>query len=166
MTEYLELFDYEAETGRLLWRVSRSSRAKVGAEAGGLHRSGYVRLTVDGREVMAHRVIWEMHYGAIPDGSEIDHINGVRDDNRLSNLRAVSRAINAQNKHRGRRGSSSGALGVVKRAGQRRQFEAWITTGGVQKYLGCFASAEEASAAYVAAKRIDHPESSLARRAA
>ena len=60
---------------------------------------------------MEHRYIWETAFGPIPEGMYIDHINGVRHDNRLENLRLVDRTGNARNAKR-RNDSSSGVTGV------------------------------------------------------
>lgn len=61
----------------------------------------------------AHRIIWEMFNGAIPEGKEIDHINGVKSDNRIENLRLCDRHINCKNAAK-RRDNSSGVTGVSK----------------------------------------------------
>ena len=60
--------------------------------------NGYVQTYVSktGKRYV-HRLIWEMHNGEIPAGMEIDHLNGVRDDNRIENLRCASAADNRRN---------------------------------------------------------------------
>lgn len=58
---------------------------------------GYVLIMVGGKQVREHRFVWEQAYGPIPPGVEIDHINGVRDDNRIENLRLVTHAQNNRN---------------------------------------------------------------------
>lgn len=77
--------------GSLKWKVRLSSRNSVGGPAGSFHAStGYLRFGYKGKQYLAHRVVWEMHFGEIPAGMQIDHINGNRVDNRISNLRVVT----------------------------------------------------------------------------
>ena len=92
----------------------------------------------------AHRVAWLLHYGEWPD-DEIDHINGVKDDNRISNLRNVDRKTNVENRRavRGYHKSVGGYTSYLKHHGR-------------QLYLGYFKTAEEARAAYLKAKRKLH----------
>ncbi len=70
---------------------------KTGARAGGLSKDGYIRFSYNGRLYNAHRIIWEMHNGPIPEGIFIDHKNGVRTDNRIENLRLCTNKTNLQN---------------------------------------------------------------------
>lgn len=137
---------------KLTWKVGRRGHTRAGDEAGSLKPNGYVRIVVDGTRLWMHRVVWAMHNGRWPD-AEIDHINGIRHDNRIENLRVVTQALNQQNQ-RSERSNSSGLLGVT-RDGIR--FYARIHVDGKKIHLGSFAAAEEAHAAYVAAKRKLHP---------
>jgi hypothetical protein len=59
--------------------------------------NGYIRISRDNVVVYLHRWIWEQIFGPIPAGWEIDHINGVRTDNRLCNLRCIPGAANKRN---------------------------------------------------------------------
>lgn len=81
-----DIFNYDPETGDLIWKVKTSNRIKVGEVAGYKSKAGYIVVC---RTKLAHRIIWEMHNGPIPEGMEIDHINHIKDDNRLENLRLV-----------------------------------------------------------------------------
>lgn len=147
-----ELLCYDANTGALTWRVNRGNGVKAGAVAGSLCR-GYRRICMAGyRHVFAHRLAWLIATGEWPIG-EIDHINGITDDNRMANLRVVTRAGNCQNKRRAQSNNRSGLLGVKVRD---RGFEARIKRGGVSTYLGIFDTAEDAHNAYVKAKRMLH----------
>lgn len=72
---------------------------------------GYTRTKLKGKMTFAHRIIWEMHNGEIPQGMEIDHINGVKNDNRIENLRCVDRMVNCKNAAM-RKDNKTGQTGV------------------------------------------------------
>lgn len=98
MEDWSYYFNYDPETGKLYWRVSTSWRVTVGDEAGSVHPNmGYVIVGLKCRHFVAHRIIWEMHNGPIPKGMQVDHINHIRYDNRLCNLRLVTQADNHKN---------------------------------------------------------------------
>ena len=89
---------------------------------------------------------------------QIDHINGVKDDCRWSNLREVDGFLNMQNQRRPMRDNKVGFLGVVRTG---RRFRASIGAGGKHRGLGTFDTPELAHAAYIAAKRKLHPGGTL-----
>jgi len=163
--ELMELLSYDAGTGAFRWKhrpreafardadAARFANRYAGQQVGGLNDKGYVVIAIRGRVCVAHRIAWAMTTGEWPDG-EIDHINHVRSDNRLCNLRHVDRAINSQNRIEALSNNTSGLLGVCKRPG--RNFQARIRVDGRLKHLGAFKTAELAHAAYVAAKREFH----------
>jgi hypothetical protein len=105
-----ELFNYDADTGILTNKIARGSRAKAGEEAGGMHSEGYRQVMVGGKSYFSHRLVILMSTGSFPD-EHTDHINGVRDDNRLVNLRAVSVQENNRNASQ-RIDNRSGVTGV------------------------------------------------------
>ena len=146
-----ELLDYDAETGRFVWRQA-NKRVKAGAVAGYVGNDGYVRIRASGTRFLAHRLAWFYVHGTWPTG-EIDHINGDRSDNRIANLRDVSRLTNRQNMRRAQADNRSGLLGVSL---ANNRCKASIRSGGKNHHLGYFASPEAAHAAYVAAKRQTH----------
>src|SRR5690606_34614864 len=91
-----ELLYYDPETGIFTRLVGRSGpRARAGDVAGSDNGKGYIRIYVDGRPYKAHRLAWFYMHGEWPE--EIDHRNGERADNRLSNLRPVTRQQNNLN---------------------------------------------------------------------
>lgn len=94
--DYNELFEYRE--GSLYNKVRRGARAIIGQKVGTKHHTGYIAIIHKGKFKLGHRVIWEMLKGDIPDGLEIDHINRIRDDNRIENLRLVTRLENMHNK--------------------------------------------------------------------
>lgn len=120
--------------------------------------NGYVSIWVANGRYSAHRLAWLYVYGEWPRG-EIDHINGVKDDNRISNLRDVARHENEINK--APRGlAKSGAVGVVRANWtiHKTTWYAQIKCNGKRYYLGSYPTVEEASAAYEAAAQRLHGE--------
>lgn len=91
-----ELFDYDEVSGNLIWKARTSRRISVGDIAGYHTSQGYLAVRVDGRLYLAHRLIWMYLYGEFP-VNEIDHRDGCGTNNRQANLRAATRAENAQN---------------------------------------------------------------------
>ncbi len=93
--ERLKSLVYYTDEGNLRWKRAKG-RAAHGAALGWKSGNGYVRTRVDNYETAVHRLIWLYHYGELPD-KDVDHINGVRDDNRIENLRLASRSQNNMN---------------------------------------------------------------------
>ena len=143
--ERVRRFKYDPEEG-----VVRGQR---GQPIGRIDAAGYhlVNVAVDGvsRWICAHRIAWALMTGAYP-VNEIDHINGVKRDNRWCNLREATHAQNQQNITR-RRSNTSGHPGVTWQ-GNAARWKAQIGVGGKTRYLGLFKTVEEASAAYLSAK--------------
>lgn len=92
--------------------------------------TGYIRISRENKIRYMHRWIWEQIYGPIPAGWEIDHINGVRTDNRLCNLRCIPQTANKRNMKK-RHDNSSGVQGVSRWSTTRRgnqKIEMWRAT--------------------------------------
>ena len=89
---------FEHCDGKLYWKkvAHPSKQYLVGHEAGSIHKTGYRHITWRGKVHKAHRLIFMLHHGYLP--KEIDHINGDRSDNRIDNLRAVTRSENQCNR--------------------------------------------------------------------
>ncbi len=139
------LYEYDPTTGVLRSRkTGNPARAKNGA--------GYIKLQVNKKQYTAHRVAWLLSTGAWPN-HDIDHINGDREDNRIDNLRDVSRSANAQN--RVKSAGRTGFLGVSLHA-QTGRYNAQIWANGRNNSLGLFDRPEDAHAAYLAAKEQLH----------
>lgn len=155
--EMKRLFHYDKDTGAITRATSRGSHFKEGATAGTKNKRGYIVIHVSGKLYGAHRLAWAMHTGKSPNG-HIDHINGVRDDNRIANLRDVSKNVNMQNQRKPAISNKVGLLGVSPK---RNKFIAVIFTGRKQKYLGTFTDKYEAHAAYLNAKRLMHEGCSI-----
>lgn len=145
------LLRYDPETGKLFWLVSSARRIKVGDEAGSRDARGRTQIKIEGRVYKAHRVIWFWMTGAWPCTFEIDHKNTDFADNRWINLRLATRVQNAANR-RACANSKSGLKGVsVERRNRLRPWRSSIYRDGKNIFLGCFATKEEAHAAYAAA---------------
>jgi hypothetical protein len=149
-----EALNYDALTGVFTWKRSHG-RAKGGSVAGSLGEKGYIDITLRGERHGAHRLAWFVTHEVWP--VEIDHENGVKNDNRINNLRDVAHLVNTQNLKRAHcRNTSSGMLGVRRSDTKSVRFNAIIMAGGKVKCLGSFGTPDEAHAAYVDAKRDLH----------
>ena len=149
-----ELLDYDPETGVFRWKMNVGQRARIGVTPGTIHPTGYIHIKIAGRSYVAHRLVWLWVYGSWPT-DQIDHKNGVRSDNRITNLREVTRSENLQNQRRARTGTRSGFLGVTKQT-HTTKWQATINVGGKNVYLGVFATPQLAHEAYLTAKRQFH----------
>ena len=150
-----ELLDYNPETGVFTWRVQTSSRALVG-DVAGWPDVDHWRVQVDRHPCKAHQLAWFWVTGAWPE-HEIDHIDGNRLNNAFANLRDVPGVVNQRNQVAPRVTNTSGARGV-RRGRRGNGWQARIGVDGKTRYLGQFATPEEASAAYWAAKAELHGE--------
>lgn len=146
---------YDPATGIMRWKARKSPMAPAGAEAGNISRDGYRTIYFDGITYLAHRLAWLLHYGFPPAG-QMDHINGVRSDNRIENLRLATPSQNCAN----RRVNPSSKCGIkgVRQCKLRGKWRAYVSISGRRTYLGHFATAEEANRAYSAAAVRAHGE--------
>lgn len=147
----LDTISYNPETGLFTWSVARPG-CRLGAQAGSVNSDGYRVVKVGKRPVLAHRLAWLISFGAWPNGP-IDHINGDRQDNRLSNLRVVDHATNMQNKRQAMSNNKScGLLGVTWNK-QHKRWQSKLMANKKAHHIGYFDCPEAAHAAYVSAKR-------------
>ena len=149
--DYLrEILDYNPESGVFRWKVSNNNRVKVGDVAGTLKRDGYRRIMINGKAYLERRLAWFYVHGKWPKDM-IDHINGIKDDNYIENLREATNAENQWNRTK-RDNNTSGFKGVCwNKAAQK--WQAQIRINNKVKYLGLFDSPEEAYAAYCKAAK-------------
>ena len=158
--EYLrERLRYEPDTGKLFWREAEPVHFKLrrthlawntrfaGKEAGSLLKPGYLYINLKKKMMLAHRIIWAIVHGRWPD--QIDHINHIRTDNRIENLRNVSASGNAQNIGMPA-DNTSGHVGVYWFKA-RKIWYARIKVGAKNHHLGYFANKADAIAARQAA---------------
>jgi hypothetical protein len=163
-----ELLHYAPDSGVFTW-LSRpaamfaSSRAfgtwhtRYSGKPAGSETSinGYRTIRLIDRNQSAHRLAWLWMTGEWPKG-EIDHINGVRTDNRMANLRDVSRTMNAQNLRQTKKVSSL-PMGVFFNARKKaRAYSSNVQVDGKTKHLGYFETVDEARQTYLTAKRLHH----------
>jgi len=163
------LFEYDRSNGNLIWKerprsMFGSNRGHntwnarhSGSVAGTPTGNGYVCITIDYNRHLAHRIVWALHNGSTPIDMQIDHINGVRADNRIENLRLATGCENRWN--RGMRPeNTSGYKGVS----YHKQTGKWVAQIGANLsgtiYLGLHDTAEDAHAAYCKASADLHGE--------
>lgn len=146
-TRLRELLLYDPETGEFTWRVTRST-VRAGDRAGSDGGKGYWIIQVDGRLYGRNRLAFLYMTGEWP-ANLADHINGVSLDDRWANLRSATQSQNLANSRRPIT-NTSGFKGVSSYRRTRR-WQARIKVNGKDKYLGLFASAEEAHRSYLKA---------------
>jgi hypothetical protein len=138
------LFEYDKETGNLIWKIKPSSRGhhvKAGDIAGTLKSHGYLCVGINYNSYRAHRLIFLMHKGYLP--KTIDHINGDKLDNRIENLRAATVGQNQHNR-KTNANNTSGYKGVSWNKALKK-WTARITLERKIIHLGYFANVEEAA---------------------
>lgn len=139
------------QDGDFYWAIRRGN-IKAGSRAGCLTADGYICIRVDGGLYLSHRLVWLFHHGEFPEKG-IDHIDGIKTNNAIENLRACDQSQNSQNRRTARRGHKVGLLGV-KASG--RKFQARIQDRNGSIFIGTFKTAEEAHQAYLNKKREIH----------
>jgi hypothetical protein len=144
---------YDKISGNFYW-IRNAGKCKIGQICGSLNL-GYITIRIDGVRYQAHRLAWFINYWYLPD--QIDHINGVKHDNRLENLRECSYVENAQNIYGPHSNNfRTGLVGVAYHINSGL-YQAKIRVDGDRISLGYFKTAIEAHNAYVIAKRKLHP---------
>ena len=136
-----DLAHYDKDTGIFTWRKSRRG-VKTGQPLGTCNGNGYLRITVLGKSYYAHRLAWLYVYNEWPE-HEIDHINAIKSDNRISNLRKATPKENKKYMFNPQSNSKSKVLGVSwnKKANKWQSFYK-------NKYLGLFDNIDDAANAY------------------
>ena len=148
-----EKLSYDFSTGEIRWK-NTTQWTKSGEKAG-CNSRGYIVISVNKKMIFAHRIAWAMYYGEWPT-LEIDHINNIRSDNRICNLRIATHNENCLNLVKPRH-NKSGLKGVSWHAGGQK-WQAHIKAFGKKHYLGLFLTKEEAHKAYCDAAKKLHGE--------
>lgn len=134
-----ELFRYE--DGNLIRRKATCNCTKVGDIAGSLGYNGYVITMIDRKTYYNHRLIWLFHNGYFPE-NDIDHIDRNKSNNRIENLREVSRTCNSKNT--GNRSTNRSGVKGVSWSKDCNKWMVRITVNYKDHYIGVFESFAEA----------------------
>lgn len=154
ITQQLVFDTFEYRDGLLYWKgVTHPNKMRwMDKPAGSMHKTGYRHITWMNKVHKAHRLIFMLHYGYLP--QEVDHINGNRADNRIENLRAANRSENQCN--RGALASNtSGYPGVT----WHKKSKAWsvrVMKNGKTRALGYFKDLELAGLVATEARSLYH----------
>lgn len=138
-----ELLNYEPKTGIFKWKVHRPNISPKKL-AGWIGKGGYKYISVDYKHYMAHRLAWLYVYGYFPENG-LDHINRIRDDNRIENLREASKVCNARNCNISKR-NTTGITGVSWHK-LRCKYRSHIRIPGKSIHLGLYKTKIEAAKA-------------------
>lgn len=138
-------FRYDPDTGRIYHKENRKF-VKSNSEAGTLDTYGYLCMTIKKKQYKAHIIAWRLYYGKWP-LQELDHISGIKNDNRIINLREVSKRKNATNKKQHRLGKLPGATFNKK----RKKYITSLQVNGKSSSFGAFETEIEAHLVYIKA---------------
>lgn len=133
--DYLKsILRYDPEIGRFFW-IGARQKVTVGNMAGYLRENKYRSIVINGISFLEHRLVWLYSHGIMPK-DQIDHINHIRDDNRLENLRIVSHQENQRNRSKSKN-NVSGITGISwhKSTGK---WQAKIKVDGKMEWIGIF----------------------------
>ncbi|WP_421355300.1 HNH endonuclease [Pseudocitrobacter faecalis] len=160
---FKDALDYNPETGLFVWKVrprdhfstdrgwNLFNSTKAVKVAGTISEQGYLKINFGGTIHRAHRLAWLFCHGYYP-AEDIDHINHIRSDNRISNLRIASRKENQRNQSL-HRNNKSGHNGVHWR-NDCQKWRAMIMVNGKSKHLGYFSNIEDAVKARILANEL------------
>lgn len=158
VVELRKRLSYDADSGVFKWISLPHMARKIGVgDVAGSFDGRYIDITLCGVRFGAHRAAIAMSTGVWPEC--VDHVDGNKTNNRLSNLRSATQSVNQQNQRRAHKSSSTGLLGVVPVPSRKssKKFRAQIFINGRPKNLGYFMTAQEAHQTYLNAKRQLHP---------
>lgn len=149
-----ELLSYSESSGLFTWITKKGNQHQIlGSVAGSQRSSGYISIGIDGKNYMAHRLAWIYVHGHLPE-SGIDHVNGVKTDNRIANLRKANQSENLQNQTICTR-NTSGVQGVSW-SKIARKWHAYISLNRKRVNLGLYSNIEDAATARKKAKSEYH----------
>lgn len=143
--DYLKsILNFDSSSGIFYWKVKRPN-VNIGDIANNIGKNGYVRISINNKRYYAHRLAWLYIYGKFPT-KHIDHINRIKTDNRIFNLREVTQLENVQNASiRKNKNAQFRGIAFYKKT---NKYRARIRHNGKEIYLGYFLTEEEAYKAY------------------
>jgi len=133
--ELHRLFRYDSETGKLYWKISPAIPVKAGDETAWIMSNGYLRVMIKNKSYYVHRIIYKMCHKIEPP-DYLDHINEIKTDNRIENLRSIDQGHNTRRSLKG--------TGVKNPSGNKKKYRAEPRFNGKDYHLGCFDTFEEA----------------------
>jgi len=163
ISQLADSVSYDPNTGKLRWKGRTEQEFEAGVRTpsqkavifnahyegnpafSSKTSNGYLAGTFFGVAIKAHRAAWAIHYGTWPK-HHIDHVNGDRSDNRISNLRAATFAENAQNKEKYRIANSTSKYKGVSKQGNK--WKSTVNANGKRTYIGLFDDETVAAVAY------------------
>lgn len=143
-TQLCELLDYDPQTGKFIWKVNLRGHVKVGRIAGTPDKDGYIIITINQVRFRAHTLAWFYVHAVWP--KLLDHINQIKNDNRVENLRECTLSQNQINSGLPKN-NTSGYRGVFWYKPYKK-WKACIGIRGKSLHLGYFKCIEQAVAAY------------------
>lgn len=155
------VMDFNPDTGKFLWKPRTDVNQVWNSRYAGtpaldtMLTIGYMSGTLLRKRYLAHRVAWAYYYGSWPE-SEIDHINMVRHDNRISNLRPASKSENMCN--RGKQSNNTSGFKGVSFHKATGKWDARICVNNNKKFIGLFETPKLAHDAYCQKAKELHKE--------
>lgn len=152
--ELNQFFDYDAESGNLIWKVHTNSHMKIGEVAGWEDPKEYRQISLLGKRYKAHRLIWIYHYGEL--NGILDHIDGDKHNNRIENLRLATPSQN--NCNTGLIKSNKSGLKGLYWDKINEKWRVQIEINRVRKNVGRFADLFEAACVIISLRNKLHGE--------
>lgn len=153
--ELQQIANYDSSTGVFTWKLTISTRAQIGKEFGSWDMYGYKTVRINKKSYKLHRLAWLYMHGEMPK-NDIDHINGIRHDNRIVNLRDVKRKTNLENQTKLYKQKKYTSLIGAYFDKRKNIFYSRISVNNKNIHLGSFETEQKAHDAYISAKRKLH----------
>jgi hypothetical protein len=161
LNEIKKRFNYNSFTGVFTYKICIKKSHPIDSVAGTRTKKGYIVFSVNKKSYQAHRIAWLLFYKELPN-LIIDHIDGNKTNNAISNLRLATRSENAQNQKKAQKNNKESYLGVNQnKRSKNKSYETRIQINGKRIQIGTFKTSEEASEAYINKKRELHPFNTL-----
>ena len=144
-----EVLFYDPKIGDFIWKIS-TGNVKIGDIASCLNFYGYIRISVDGVRYKAHRLAWLYEYGYFPE-NDLDHIDRIKTNNRIKNLREASRSCNMRNTGN-QKNNTSGIKGICFDKANNK-WESRIKVNRITKHLGRYKDFNDAVCARLAGEQ-------------